>query len=179
MTAPPRGAVRCALDAFYAGCGLLAGAALVGICLCVVIQIVARLLGLVLPWTTEVAGYMMAATSFLALAGTLNSGGHIRVDLLLGRLRGMPRRVAELVCLLLGSAIVVYFAWHVLIMTWQSYEINDVGQGAIAIPLWIPQSFMALGTLALAVLLVDNLVRFALTGTTSYPRDAAQPMAVE
>lgn len=179
MTSAPRGALRRSLDAFYAGCDFLAGIALVGIGVCVVIQIVARLLGLVLPWTTEVAGYMMAATSFLALAGTLNSGGHIRVDLLLGRLRGRARRAAELACLVLGSAIIVYFAWHVLFMTWQSYEINDVGQGVVAIPLWIPQSFMALGTLALAVLLLDNLIRFALTNTTSYPRDAAQPMAVE
>lgn len=179
MSPAPRGAIRRALDVFYAGCDVLAGIALVGICVCVVIQIVARLVGAVLPWTTEVAGYMMAATSFLALAGTFNSGGHIRVDLLLGRLHGTPRRVAELACLLLGSAIMVYFAWHVLFMTWQSYEINDVGQGSVAIPLWIPQAFMALGTLALAVLLVDNLVRFALTDTTSYPRDADQPIPTE
>lgn len=179
MTAVSRGRIRRALDAFYAGCDVLAYVALAGIGVCVLIQIVARLLGLVLPWTTEVAGYAMAATSFLALAGTLNSGGHIRVDLLLGRLHGSARWTAELVCLVLGSAIVVYFAWHVLYMTWQSYEINDVGQGVVAIPLWIPQSFMALGTLALAVLLLDNLIRFALTNTTSYPRDAAQPMAVE
>ncbi len=179
MTAASRGGVRRALDAFYACCDVLAYAAMVGIALCVIFQMVARLLGLVVPWTTEVAGYAMAATSFLALAGTLNSGGHIRVDLLLGALHGRARQIAEIFCLVLGSAIMVYFAWHVLYMTWQSYEINDVGQGVVAIPLWMPQSLMALGVLALAVLLVDNLVRFLTTGTTSYPRDAAQPIAAE
>ena len=179
MITDDRGGVRRGLDAFYAGCNVLAYAALVGIALCVICQMIARLLGLVVPWTTEVAGYAMAATSFLALPGTLSSGGHIRVDLLLGRLHGGARRAAELVCLALASAIMLFFAWHVIYMTWQSYEINDVGQGVVAIPLWMPQSLMALGVLALAILFVDNLVRFVTTGTTSYPRDAAQPLVAE
>ena len=148
------------------------------IALCVLIQVCARVLGLVVPWTAEFAGYAMAASSFLALAHTFNTGGHIRVDLLLARLTGRARWGAELLCLVLGNLVVGYFAWYVVVMTWQSYKFNDVGQGTFAVPLWMPQSLMALGVVALAILLFDNLVRFVTTGTTSYPRDDAQPSTV-
>lgn len=178
MTATRRGVLRRALDGFYGGCGVLAGAALIAIALCVLIQIVARLAGFVVPWTAEFAGYAMAASSFLALAHTFNSGGHIRVDLLLARLKGRVRQAAELLCLVMGNIVVGYFALHVVVMTWQSYTLGDVGQGTFAVPLWIPQSLMALGVVALAVLLLDNLIRFIGTGTTSYPHDEAQPSTV-
>jgi TRAP-type C4-dicarboxylate transport system permease small subunit len=174
MRSPRPGVVRRALNGFYAGCGVLAGAALVSIALCVLIQVCARLLGLVVPWTAEFAGYAMAASSFLAVAHTFNTGGHIRVDLLLARLKGRARRSAEFACLVLGNLVVGYFAWYVVVMAWQSYQFNDVGQGSLAVPLWIPQSLMALGVTALAILLVDNLIRFVTTGTTSYPRDEAR-----
>ncbi len=178
MTPARQGGVRRTLDRFYAACGILAGVALIAIALCVIIQIVARLLHVVVPWTAEFAGYAMAASSFLALAHTFNTGGHIRVDLLLGKLRGRTRQGAELLCLVLGNIVVGYFAWHVVVMTWQSYAFNEMGQGTFAVPLWIPQSVMAFGLVALAILMIDNLVRFLLTGTTSYPRDEAQPSTV-
>ena len=178
MTSAPRGSLRRALDGLYQTCGVLAGASLIAIALCVLIQICARLIGLVVPWTAEFAGYAMAASTFLALASTFNSGGHIRVDLLLSHLPGRARRGAEILSLLLGNLVVGYFAWHVVVMTWQSYQFNDVGQGTFPVPLWIPQAFMALGVVALAVLLIDNLVRLVVSGTTSYPRDGAQPSTV-
>ena len=178
MTAAPRRAIRRGLDLLYAGCGFTAGISLVAIAVLVLIQVVARLLGLVVTWSAEFAGYAMAASSFLALASTLNSGGHIRVDLLLGRLPRGAQRWAEILCLVLGVLIVGYFAWYSVVMAWQSYVFNDVGQGSIVVPLWIPQSVMAFGVVALAISLLDNLVRFVVFGTTSYPRDGSQPSTV-
>ena len=178
MTAAPRAAIRRALDLLYAGCGVLAGISLVAIAVFVLIQVAARLLGLVVTWTAEFAGYAMAASSFLALAYTFNSGGHIRVDLLLGRLPPRAQRWVEIGCLVLGVLIAGYFARYSVVMAWQSYVFNDVGPGTVVVPLWIPQSVMALGVVALAISLLDNLVRFVVRGTTSYPRDGAQPSTV-
>jgi TRAP-type C4-dicarboxylate transport system permease small subunit len=157
---------------------MLAGASLIAIAVCVLIQILARFVGLVVPWTAEFAGYAMAASTFLALASTFNAGGHIRVDLLLAHLPVRVRHWAEVLSLVLGNFVVGYFAWYVVVMTWESYLFNDVGQGTFPVPLWIPQAFMALGVLALSILLVDNLVRLLLFGTTSYPRDGVQPSTV-
>jgi TRAP-type C4-dicarboxylate transport system permease small subunit len=166
-------AVRRGLDRFYTGCGIAAGVSLVAIAVFVLIQIIARILGVVITWTAEFSGYAMASSSFLGLVYTFNTGGHIRVDLVLGWLPARPRRWVEILCLAMGLAVVGFFAWHSIVMTWQSYVLHDVGQGSIAVPLWIPQTIMSLGVLALAIALLDNLVRYVAWGTTAYPRSTS------
>lgn len=168
MTGGRPGPARRALDLFYGGCGLLAGISLVGIAVLVMLQIVARLAGFVVSWTAEFAGYAMAAASFLALAYTFNTGGHIRVMLVFDRLPRAAARITEALCLLAGTAICGFFAWNSAVMTWQSYQFNEMGQGSVAVPLWIPQIPMTLGLIALAVSLLDNLLRFLRRGTTAY-----------
>jgi hypothetical protein len=63
-------------------------------------------------------------------------------------------------------------------MVWDSWQFNEMGQGVVAIPLWIPQLWMALGVLALWVSLVDSLVCHLIDETTLYPRGGDQPSAV-
>jgi TRAP-type C4-dicarboxylate transport system permease small subunit len=106
----------------------------------------------------EFAGYAMLASAFLALASTFGRGEHIRVTLFLQRLRGTPRRLAEIWCLALGSLLTGYLAWFSVRLCWQSYEINDLSTGLIAIPLWIPQIGMALGAAILFVAVVEQLI---------------------
>jgi len=168
MTTPEASPVRRGLDAFYAACGWLAGASLVTIAVLVVLQIVARLLGVVVSSTAEFAGYAMAAASFLALAYTFNSGGHIRVGIVLDRLPPRHKLRLDALCLVVGSAIIWFFAWNSAVMTWQSYLFGDVGQGTIPVPLYFPQAVMTLGIVALGTAMVDNLVRLATGGEVAY-----------
>lgn len=106
----------------------------------------------------EFAGYAMLASAFLALASTFGRGEHIRVTLLLQRLQGRPRRLAEIWCLALGSLLSGYLAWFSVRLCWQSYDINDLSTGLIAIPLWIPQVGMAVGAVILFIAVVERLV---------------------
>ena len=62
--------MRKILNGCYTACGVVSGLALVGIVAFVLIQIVARPLGLVVSWSAEFAGYAMAASSFMGLAYT-------------------------------------------------------------------------------------------------------------
>ena len=154
---------------------MVSGLALVGIVAFVLIQIVARPLGLVVSWSAEFAGYAMAASSFMGLAYTLNTGGHIRVNLLADRLPQSGQRWLERLCLLMASGIVGFFAWYCASMTYDSYQFNEMGQGIIAVPLWMPQLWMALGVACLWLALVDNLITHLMNETTQYPRDGTQP----
>jgi TRAP-type C4-dicarboxylate transport system permease small subunit len=117
----------------------------------------------------------MAASSFMGLAYTLNSGGHIRVNLLADRLPQSAQRWLERLCLLMAAGIVGFFAWYCALMTYDSYQFNEMGQGIIAVPLWIPQLWMALGVACLWLALVDNLITHIMNETTQYPRDGTQP----
>jgi TRAP-type C4-dicarboxylate transport system permease small subunit len=167
------GATRRALDLFYNGCGLLAGLSLIAMAAFVMLQIVARPIGLVLTWTPEYAGYAMAALSFLGLAYTFNTGGQIRVGMLLNLLPSSGKRWLDGLCLAMGLGVMAYFAWHSAVMTWQSHEFNDMGQGVVPVPLWIPQAIMTFGLVAQVVAIADNLACLIVHGSMLFKDDEA------
>ena len=154
--------LRTAVDQLYRLCGALAGACLLALLTVIVIQMAARWLGFPFPGSTDYAGYLMAAASFFALGYALGHGAHIRVNLLLSKL-GRFRRIGEIWCLLVGSALAVYFAWFAVKANYLSWRLNDISQGQDATPLWIPQLTMSAGTVVLAIAMLDHLLR-ALSG---------------
>jgi TRAP-type C4-dicarboxylate transport system permease small subunit len=160
--------MRAVLDWLYRASGVLAGVFLVGIALMTLAQVGGRTLGLATRSFDDFAGFAMAASFFLGLAWTMRCGEHIRVNLLVHGLKGRVRRAVEVVCLAASLFVCGYFAWYSIDMTWTSYSIGDVSQGLVPVPLWIPQSGMALGLLMLAIALADDLVVALLGGLTSY-----------
>jgi TRAP-type C4-dicarboxylate transport system permease small subunit len=150
--------MRKVLDSLYWGCGVLAGVFMVGIALCILIALAGTILGVVTRSMDEFAGYCMAASAFLALSYTFHSNEHIRVTLFIHRFRGRVRRGFEIWCHFLGTLLAGFFAWYSVKMVVVSWQINELSQGLIPLPLWIPQSAMAVGTVMLAVALLDRLV---------------------
>jgi TRAP-type C4-dicarboxylate transport system permease small subunit len=148
---------RC-LDLIYEACGLLACISLLAIVCIVVTQIIGRLCGVLIPSSDEFAGYALAASTFLGLAYTFRVNGHIRVGMLTSRLTGKAKRAAEIYALLLGVAVLSYFTWYIVDMTWTSYDFDEVSPGLIPVPLWIPQGIIAIGILLIAVSMLDELV---------------------
>jgi len=146
------------LEFLYDGAAWLAALAMVGVLLMVLLSIVSRQFGFHVPGTDAYAGYSMAAAGFLALAHTLKRNEHIRVTLLLGRLRGRARHGLEMWALSAGVLLAALFAWYSVRLAWQSHVLNDISTGNDATPLWIPQIAMGLGTVILLVALVDDWV---------------------
>ena len=155
---PPEGLPRRALDALYDGAAALAALFMVLLLVMVMLSIVSRQLHFNVPGIDAYAGYMMAASGFLALAHTLKRGEHIRVTLAVGALKGRARRASELWALFAGSLLALLFAAYSVRLAWQSHGYHDISTASDATPLWIPQLAMALGTSILAVALLDELV---------------------
>lgn len=147
---------------------MLAGFFLVAIGVMSLTQIVTRLLGFPSHSYDEFAGYCMAASSFLGLAWTLRCNDQIRMTVVLAMFKGGPRRALEIACLLCAVFMIGFFAWASVQMVWTSFQLNDVSQGLVPIPLWIPQSGMALGLMILLAAFVDDLVVVLAGGTPSY-----------
>jgi TRAP-type C4-dicarboxylate transport system permease small subunit len=148
------------LDRIYRASGALAAIFMVLIAVLTLVQIGSRLLGIQVRDADIFAGFAMAASSFLALAYTLRTGGHIRVNLLVSRLHGRARRIAEGWCLLFATVSIGMFAWFSIELVFQSYEFGDLSTGMIGVPLWIPQIGMALGVVLLEVAFLEECVRF-------------------
>ena len=150
--------MRRLLDFLYDASAWLAALAMVGVLLMVLLSIVSRQVGFHVPGTDAYAGYAMAAAGFLALAHTLKRNEHIRVTLLLGRLRGKSRRALEMWALSASVLLGALFAGYSVRLAWMSHTLNDISTGNDATPLWVPQIAMALGTLVLLVALIDEWV---------------------
>jgi TRAP-type C4-dicarboxylate transport system permease small subunit len=150
--------LRTFLDRLYLFSGYLAGLFLIAIFVLMMLLSAGRPLGLNVPAGDELVSWCMAATAFLGLAHTFKSGEMIRVGLLIDGLEGRTRHVLEIVALVIGLGFVGFFAWHAAWMTYDSWRFNDMAQGVLAIPLWIPQLGYSGGLVILTIAFADELV---------------------
>ncbi|MEX1058603.1 MAG: TRAP transporter small permease subunit, partial [Natronospirillum sp.] len=98
------------LDALYLSSGAVAGFFVVAIAVLIMAQIVGRWFGVLVPSTEDFSGYFLAASSFLALAYTLRTGGHIRVNIAIRNLRGPWRKGQEILVLLIGLGLATFMS---------------------------------------------------------------------
>ncbi|MBY0333235.1 MAG: TRAP transporter small permease [Acetobacteraceae bacterium] len=149
--------LRRLLDGLYAISAGLAALSLLGIFLVMMAQVALREMQRQLPGADDISAYLCVATTFFALAATFRRGELIRVGMVLDRLGPGARRVAEALVLALAGVIVGAIAWF----TWQdmlfSLEIEEVAQGTVAFPLWVPKLAMPVGAGLLLVAILDEL----------------------
>lgn len=141
---------------FYRFSLLLSGTCLILMTLLILAQIVARLMGAVTPSSEDFAGWLLSAMVFFGLAYTFNSGGHIRVTMLLSRLSAQKRRWQELLNLAVGILITGYLAFYTLYTVYDSFDYGEVTDTYLAVPLWLVQLPMAIGSLFLFIAVLDN-----------------------
>lgn len=146
------------LDRLYAAGGALAAVCLAGIAAVMLAQAGTRAAGFLFRGADDIVAWLCAGSAFLALGYTFRHGELIRVSLLINRLKGRVRRQTELLCL--GSAVIVaaYIAWALGRFVYESWKFNEVAQGLIRIPIWIPQASLVLGAIIFLVALIDEFV---------------------
>ena len=162
--------LRTFLDGLYRFAGYLAGLFLIAIFLLMIGLSVGREVGINIPAGDDFASWCMAALAFLGLAHTFRAGEMIRVGLLIDRLRGRTRWAFEIFSLTLGLAFVGFFAWHAVRLTYDSWRFNDMAQGVLAVPLWIPQLGYSTGLVILFVAFVDEFVHVLRGGDPRYEK---------
>jgi len=150
--------MRKALDTLYAASGVAAAVCLAGICALMLAQAVAREAGMLIRGADDITAWLCAASAFLALGHTFRHGELIRVGLWIERLAPAARRRAEVVSLFIAALCVGYMAWAITRFVFESWKFNEVAQGLIKIPIWIPQLSLVLGVLIFLIAVLDELV---------------------
>jgi len=150
--------LRKTLDGLYLLAGYAAGVFLIAIFVLMMVLSAGRPLGINLPAGDDFAAWCMAATAFLGLAHTFRNGEMIRVGLLIDLFDGRTRRAIEIASLVTGCGFIGFFAWHAVVMNYQTYVFNDMAQGVVPVPLWIPQLGYSGGLVILLIAFVDELV---------------------
>lgn len=158
------------LGGFYAVCATLSGILMIATGGLILASALSRPFGWSVPDANALAGFCFAAMIFFGLAPTLRNGGHIRVSLFTSRAPPRIKHWLELWCLAVTLALVSYLAYWMVHLTAFSWRFGDVSPGVLAVPLWIPQAAMAVGAIAMAVALLDNLVMVARGREPDYER---------
>ena len=157
---PPaiRSQARRALDLLYEASGAFAALSLAGIFVVMLGQALGREVGLLIRGADDITAWLCAAASFFALGHTFRAGELVRMGLVIDRLGPAARRRAELVALSVTALFVGYMAWAAVSFVYDSWKFDEVAQGLIKIPIWIPQLSLVLGVLILLVAVLDELV---------------------
>lgn len=132
------------LHKLYAAGMVLAATGMSLICALIVAQIIGRWFGFIIPSAEDFTGYLLVASLFYGLAYSFRNNSHIRVILLLDRLK-KHRLKAELFSLTLLLGLTAYLTYSLALFTLETYQFNEVSTGMVPVPLWIPQSSMVFG----------------------------------
>lgn len=164
--------MRRALDALYGLCGVFAALALLGIFLVMMAQMILRQFAIQFPGATDLTGYLCVMVGFLGLAWTFRRGELIRVGLLVENLAPGKRRVMEIFALSVAAVMVAYITWWSWHDAMFSLEIEEVAQGSVAFPLWIPKLAIPMGAGVLLVAILDEWVAVIRGHKPAYARAA-------
>ena len=124
----------------------------------IVLQIVCRELGYQVRGADDFTAWSVAGSIFFALAYTFKRGGHIQVTLFTDRLRGRSARAASLLSLFIGTMVTGMLTLSAAHLVYDSYQFEEVAQGLLSVPMWIPQIVLLLGALLLFLAVLDSFL---------------------
>lgn len=85
-------------------------------------------------WALDVSSFMLCYVFFLALAPTLEAGGHVRVDIVERLLNPAARRYLALLAIALVVVFGLIFLWKVYVAAAETFESNEVFPTATPMP---------------------------------------------
>jgi len=86
----------------------------------------------------------------------------------LDKLKGERRRRAEILALSMTALFMAYMLWAASKFVYESWTFNEVAQGLIKIPIWIPQLSFVIGVLIFFIAVVDEWVAVVRGDKPSY-----------
>ena len=96
-------------------------------------------------WTNEISSYILQFIVFFTMGYLLIEDGHLKVTFFLDKLKGKAKKALRIINLFLVvpyAGILMIYGWKITV---SSYERESVSPTLLAVPLWIPQSFIFIG----------------------------------
>ena len=156
------------LDRLYDAAGALAAVCLASIAVVMLAQAAMREFGTLFRGADDIVGWLCAASAFLALGHTFRRGELVRVGLVIDHLPPRLRRAVAIAALAIAVLFVGYMAYAVIRFVYESWQFEEVAQGLIQIPIWIPQMSFVLGVAVFLVAVLDEFVVLARGGKPAY-----------
>lgn len=168
--------MRNSLDQLYRFSGGLAAFSLVMIMVIVFGQVLLNVIdfialklfnksyGFLIPSYALFSGYALGFATFLSLGLGLRKAAHIRVTLVESTLSPTLRRYNLTLVAFLGVLMGLLFTYSLGQLSYDSWRWGDTASGLIRVPLWIPQSGLALGSLIFSIAALDTFIEMLRLG---------------
>jgi TRAP-type C4-dicarboxylate transport system permease small subunit len=150
--------MRRSLDLIYDAAAALAALCVLSIFVLMIYASIGREFGWRVGTINDLVSWLTAAAAFLAMAKAFRNGDFVRVTLLLEALSPRIRRAFEIVSLAVAAVAIGYLAWWAAAFTYESWKFNDMANGLLVVPMWIPQTSFVLGSALFLLAVVDELV---------------------
>lgn len=102
-------------------------------------------------WAIEVCEYLLLLLTFLGAAWLLKMGGHVRVDIILGRLNPKAQTLLNIVTSGLGVIICLLLAWYGGKTTWDHFQRGILVAKTLTIPKAPLLAFISVGCFLLSI----------------------------
>lgn len=158
------------LDALYTAASALAALCVLAIFVLMIYASIGRELGWRVGTINDLVSWLTAAAAFLAMAHAFRNGDFVRVTLLLESLGPALRRRFEVVALGVAALAIGYLAWWAARFTYESWQFQDMSNGLLVVPLWIPQSTFVVGAALFFVAVLDEFIATLRGATPTYVR---------
>lgn len=100
---------------------------------------------------------LMIGAVYPAIAYVQQQKAHVRVDILIDRLKGVPRITFELATLFMALAAYGIVCWQSGKLAWVAWVTGDFDMGEISIPFWPARAVMTLGFGLLCVRFITDI----------------------
>jgi C4-dicarboxylate transporter, DctQ subunit len=138
------------VDRVIDGMAVLAGLGILFVMFSICYEVVVRNFHLQPPiWVTEVTEYLLLYITFLGAPWVLKEDGHVRVDIVVGRLRRKTQKAFDLATSLAGMGICGVLVWYGAKTAWELYERGIPVIKTLAIPKVLLVGIIPVGSLFL------------------------------
>lgn len=109
-------------------------------------------------WVTEVSGYLVAGVLFMSMAKIYREGGHVSMSILTDKVSPKVHKICTVLAHLCVLVFAIILFWTTLEMTNLSYSFNWKSSTILAVPLYIPQALMPIGSMVFIIEIVNKLL---------------------
>jgi TRAP-type C4-dicarboxylate transport system permease small subunit len=106
----------------------------------------------------ELTEFLMAGIIFIGFAYSQARKDHLRVDLLVLRMRPNTQHFLKVFNLAVTFLFYAVIAWRGILGSWEAYELDDRTAGLVRIPYWPAKAVVPLGALLLCSQILVEIV---------------------
>lgn len=151
--------MRKTVDLMYKLSGVLAALSMVAIMLLITAQVLARWFNSHIPSSDDISGYLVVWATYLGLAYAMQQASHIRVELFLTRCSRRVSQCLNLAVCIIALILVGALLYYSTLLMLESYEYGDKTDGEVAMPLWLMQLPMIIGSMMFLIAIADYFLQ--------------------